>query len=78
LKVTTKSFSEGPDANTSDAFEQVGRLFETDGAERTLLQMGPSLLGMTQRLGPLATVSPLICAQRQLINFRQLMWTHTE
>jgi hypothetical protein len=32
--------SDGPDSKTVDAFEQVGRLFTTDGAERRPLQIG--------------------------------------
>jgi hypothetical protein len=53
LTVTTKSFSEGPDAKTSDAFEQVGRLFETDGAESKPLQIGCSTF-------PLALTQPVL------------------
>ena len=53
MTVTTKSSSEGPDAKTSDAFEQVGRLFETDGADRTPLQIGCCTV-------PLALTQPVL------------------
>lgn len=57
MTVTTKSFSDGPDANTSDAFEQVGRLFDTDGAERTRLQIGCSTFPVALTQPVLETIS---------------------
>ena len=53
LTVTTKSSSEWPDSATVDELEQVGRLFETDGAARALLQTGCWTL-------PLALIHPVL------------------
>lgn len=48
-----KSSSEGPDSNTVDELEQVGRSFETDGSAPTLLQTGCCTL-------PVALIQPVL------------------
>jgi hypothetical protein len=48
-----KLSSEGPDSNTVDELEHVGRLFETEGSAPTLLQTGCCTL-------PLALSQPVL------------------
>jgi hypothetical protein len=57
LTVTTKTSSDGPDAKTFDAFEQVGRLLETDANEPTVLQIGVCTLPVPLTQPVLETIS---------------------
>ena len=57
MTVTTKTSSDGPDAKTFDAFEQVGRLFETDANDATVLQIGVCTLPVALTQPVLETIS---------------------
>jgi len=57
LTVTIAVSSDRPEARTLDAFEHVGRLFETDGAEATLLQIGFCTLSVALTQPVLETIT---------------------